>query len=226
MSGLKKNWKLILALLLLIAAALVYFLVYRAAQTQYENDKKSVENQIQMMQMLIQSTQERITASEASIEANRKYEPIQEQIEEASKAIDLSRAELYEKFPVELREEDQIMYVLYLEQLFGTEITFKFGSADLVTFLSDGAALGGLTLTVNYETTYQGFKDMITYLATDSRITSIRNSTLSYDHENDRAVGDLTLLCYLLQPDGYSTSEYIEPPVEAPEETGKPNIFH
>lgn len=226
MKALRKNWKLLLAILLLIAALLVFLLGYRSAREKFETEQKNIENQIQMMEMLLENTRARIAASHESVEANRKYEAIQEQLEEASAAIDLSRAELYEKFPIELREEDQIMYVLYLEQLFGTEIMFRFGSMDYVTILSDNAVLGGLTLTVNYETTYQGFKDMITYLATDSRITSIRNATIDYDVTNDKAVGDLTLLCYVIRPNGYDPGQYVEPNVEPPEETGKPVIFH
>ena len=223
MKALTRNWKAVLAVLLLIAALLVWFLAYRPAKTEFESKQANLTNELMLLQMQVASTQ---AYNEEVIRENKKYEPLIDALPDEIAKLERSEKELFAKFPAEIREEDQIMYVLYLEQLFGTEITFKFGSADLVTFLSDGAAIGGLTLTVNYETTYQGFKDMITYLATDSRITSIRNSTLSYDHENDRAVGDLTLLCYLLQPDGYSPSEYIEPPVETPEETGKPNIFH
>ena len=88
--------------------------------------------------------------------------------------------------------------------------------------LSDGATSGGLTLTVNYETTYQGFKDMIEYLSTDSRITSIQYCTLNYDDASDTATGTLTLLLYVMNSDlldGY------QPPVITEPDTGKPNLF-
>lgn len=163
-----------------------------------------------------------IISLQASIAENMRYADVQERIPEASAALEDSRLALYEKFPTELREEDQIMYVLYLEELFETEISFSFGTVAPVRMLSDGAILEGLTLTVNYETTYQGFKEMVDYLATDSRITSIQYATVDYDSENDTATGTLTLLCYIMDSD---LLEYEEPDVNKPQ-TGKPNILY
>lgn len=114
------------------------------------------------------------------------------------------------------------MYVLYLEELFETEISFSFGTVAPVQMLRDGAVLEGLTLTVNYETTYEGFKEMVDYLATDSRITSIQYATVDYDSENDAATGSLTLLCYIMDS---NLLEYEEPDVTEPQ-TGKPNILY
>ena len=79
-----------------------------------------------------------------------------------------------------------------------------------------------MTVSVNYETTYQGFKEMVDYLATDSRITSIQYATVDYDSENDTATGTLTLLCYIMDSD---LLEYEEPDVNKPQ-TGKPNILY
>ena len=113
------------------------------------------------------------------------------------------------------------MYVLYLESLFGTEINFAFSTPQPIVALRDGATLQGLTLTVNYETTYQGFKDMVTYLATDSRITSVQYASIQYDAEKDTATGEITLLLYLIDTD---LIEYLPPEVTNPE-TGKDNIY-
>jgi len=79
----------------------------------------------------------------------------------------------------------------------------------------------GLTLTVNYETTYKGFQDMINYLATDSRVTSVQYANIQYDAKNDKAIGQITLLLYLVDTD---LREYLPPEVFQPE-TGKDNIF-
>ena len=113
------------------------------------------------------------------------------------------------------------MYVLYLETIFGTEIQFAFSQSQPMMALSDGATLKGLTLTVNYETTYKGFQDMITYLATDSRVTSVQYADIQYDAINDKAVGTITLLLYLVESD---LVEYLPPEIFQPE-TGKDNIF-
>ena len=226
MKALKRNWKLLLAVVLILAAILIVVLVYLPARDQFNRDKDSVENNIRMWQMSAESARTKIAENQERIEQNRPFETIQDELEEAYTELDLSRSELYQKFPAILREEDQILYVLYLEQLFGTEIVFSFNPEEQRVRLSDGAILGDVPLTVNYETSYQGFKDMVTYLSTDSRITSIKNSVLAYDKANDRLLGNLTLLCYVLQPDAYDPSEYVEPDITPPEETGKPVIFH
>lgn len=207
MMQLKKYWKAIVAVVLLIAFALVlsnYFSERQAHQA--EVDKLETNNQ------MLQN----------KVDANMKYEGVQDQLEDASAQLMASRLELYQKFPVEMKEEDQIMYVLYLEKIFGTEIFFSFGQAQPMTVLKDGAKVMGLTLTVNYQTSYDGFKDMIDYLATDSRVTSVQFAQIQYDAATDTAVGTVTLLLYLIDSD---LLDYVSPEVNEPE-TGKDNIFN
>ena len=207
MKVLGKYWKILLAVVLAAASLLVYFRVYKAEELAYQTKTK----QLQTM----------ILALENSIRQNAKYVDIQDEVVEENAKIVASRLEMYEQFPVEMKEEDQIMYVLYLEKLFGTEIFFNFGVAQPMMALTDGSILVGLTLTVNYETTYKGFKDMLNYLSTDSRITSVQYANIQYDAQNDVAMGQITLLLYLLQtPEG----QYMPPDVAIPN-TGKDNIY-
>ena len=138
----------------------------------------------------------------------------------ATEQLEKSRLELYQKFPTELKYEDQIMYVVHLEALMDNEIQFRFGSVEPLLPLSD-ATLGGLTLTVNYQTNYEGFKEMINLVSSDPRFTSIRHATMQYDAENDIAAGSLTVLYYVLAS---GRLEYTQPDVTTPS-TGKPNIF-
>ena len=207
MKFLAKYWKVLLALVLVFAA--VYFYL-----TKYKVEKLAYEFQMSSLQM-------QITAMEKKIAENKQYADIQDELEEAKAELEASRLDLYQVFPVDMKEEDQIMYVLYLEKTFGTEIQFSFSRAAQITALRDGAKLMGLTLTVNYETTYQGFQDMVTYLATDSRITSVQYATIQYDAANDKATGTVTLLLYLLDSDAL---EYLPPDVFQPE-TGKDNLY-
>lgn len=207
MKTLKQNWKAIVALFLIIAAVLVYFMSYRPAKQQYENK----QNELSTM----------ITALQNTIAENLRYVDVQDKLPGATEQLEKSRLELYQKFPTELKEEDQIMYVVYLEDTFGTEIQFSFGTVEPLLPLSDGSTLCGLTLTVNYQTNYEGFKEMINYLASDERITSIQHATMEYDEPNDVAVGTLTLLCYVIDSE---LLEYMQPDVTTPS-TGKPNIF-
>ena len=207
MQQLKKYWKALVAVVLLIAFAMVFSNYLSESQAhRAEMDKLEANNQ----------------ALQNKVDANMKYEGVQDKLEDASAQLMASRLELYQKFPVEMKEEDQIMYVLYLEKIFGTEIFFSFGQAQPMTVLKDGAKVMGLTLTVNYQTTYDGFKDMIDYLATDSRVTSVQFAQIQYDAASDTAVGTVTLLLYLIDSE---LLDYVSPDVNVPD-TGKDNIFN
>ena len=207
MKFLKNNWKVLLALILLAAAALVY-MTYQEELTAHENEVK----QINTYNLSLQS----------KIKKNMKYADVQDELTAATAQLVASRLELYEKFPVEMKEEDQIMYSLYLEKQFGTEINFAFSKAQPIVGLRDGSQLMGLTLTVNYQTSYEGFQNMINYLATDSRITSVQFANIRYDAARDMAVGTVTLLLYLIDTD---LRDYVGPDVNIPD-TGKDNIFN
>jgi len=207
MKTLIRNWKVILALLLLVASAGVFFLIYRPEKQAYEAKSQQLTTMI--------------TTLQTTIAENLRYADKQEQLPAATDALAASRLELYKKFPTELKEEDQIMYVVYLEETFGTEIQFSFSTPEPIRTFSDGSTLMGLTLTVNYTTDYEGFKEMIDYLASDSRITSIQTASLDYDEANDVASGTLSLLCYIMDSE---LLEYTSPEVATPE-VGKENIF-
>lgn len=209
MKVLAKYWKVLIAIILLLVAAFLYMNVYKTEEAAYQSESQ----QLRTMIMALQS----------NIAENNRYADIQDELEEAKAEVKASRLELYQHFPVEMKEEDQIMYVLYLETLFGTEISFSFSEAQPIMALydEDGANLMGLLLTVNYETTYQGFQDMVNYLATDARITSVYEATIDYDADKDVAAGTVTLLIYLVDSE---MLEYLPPDVAKPE-IGKDNIF-
>lgn len=208
MKVLGKYWILLIALILVGAAVFLFFNTYRTEKLEHEVKLGQMETMIE--------------ALNKKIEKDIAYEDIQEQLEGKAEQLDASRLALYKNFPTTMLQEDQIMYVLYLESLFGTEIQFQFSSPVNLTTLSDGARLNGLLLEVNYSATYEGFKEMIDYLATDSRIVSIYEATISYNIYRDQASGTLKLLIYLM--DNYEGAEYVAPDIAVPE-TGKENIF-
>lgn len=207
MKFLGKYWKVLLALILVAAAVFVYM-------NKYQVEKNTFETKTQQLGMIIMTL-------ESKIQENMKYAEVQDQLEEAKLELEASRMDLYKAFPVEMKEEDQIMYVLYLETLFKEEIFFSFAQPIQLVTLQDGSNLQGLMMTVNYKTTYDGFQDMLTYLSTDSRVASVYESTITYDAENDVAQGYLTLIVYLLDTE---KMEYMPPDVAVPD-TGKDNIF-
>lgn len=209
MKALAKYWKALLALVLILVAAFFYFNKYKLEKMQYEA-------KVQQMQTMILTL-------ENNIQENLKYADIQDELEDAKAEIEASRQDLYKHFPVELKEEDQIMYVLYLETVFKEEIFFSFSEPAHLVQLHDGSALQGLEIVVNYETTYDGFQEMINYLATDSRIVSVQEATIEYDAKKDIAAGFVKLRLYLITSEDLREG-YLPPDVAIPE-TGKDNIF-
>lgn len=226
-----RNWKAVLSVLLLLVAVLVYVLGYRPRSEAYVMERDQLKTQI--------------TALQTTIVENEKYKDVQDQLEPAEAAIEESRAALYENFPADMKEEDQILYLLYLEKTLGTgskelgytqelhdiflqrfgsggDIEFSFGEITPIQDLSDGALLEGLNLTVYYHASYRDFKNMIHALATDERITSIQYATFNYDSEKKLLDGQMTLTLYLM-PSAQNT--YEEPGV-APPATGKTDIFN
>lgn len=229
MRAIKRNWKAVLAVFLVLAAVLVYFLGYRPRYSSYTAERAQLNSRITMLQ--------------TTIAENEKYKNVQDQLEPATEAIEESRASLYEKFPSEMREEDQLLYLLYLEKTLGTgenelgytqelhdifaqrfssDIEFSFGSVTPIQVMSDGAILEGLDLTVYYHASYADFKNMVHTLATDERITSIRYATFQYNEEEKMLDGQIVLTLYLLPSAG---KFYEEPGVPVPS-TGKTDIFN
>ena len=209
MRALGKYWMMIFGVLLLLAALTVYLFLYRPARREYDLQAEAIDMNISVQQ--IGSGQ------------NTQYAAVRDQLPEAADALEKSRDELYGIFPVELREEDQILYILELEELFGTEIDFDFGKIEPVAVFSDGACLMTLTLAINYETTYQGFKDMVEFLSNDSNITSVRYADMTYSSDDDALSGTVTIQRYLIDRTG---TEYQTPEIAVPDEIGKDNIFN
>lgn len=224
MKALARNWKAVLAFLLVLAALAVYFMGYKPKKEAYEQEKSQLNMQI--------------TALQNTIQENERYKDVKDLLPAELEKLDASRDGLYEVFPQEMKEEDQILYLLYLEEVFGGEFaelgftqslyetlgqnTFQFGEVQPIQMLSDGAALQALDITLTYNASYDGFKKMVNYLATDSRVTSIRFATFNYDPVGQTLGGQLALRLYLLDA---TDREYTRPEIANPG-TGKTNMFN
>ena len=205
MRVLGRIWKIILALVLLAAAVFVVWKIDLPQKVSYEIEKAALDVQIQSLQQ--------------QVIANAPYSKVDiELLEKEEDKLANSRLELYRKFPQEFRQEDQIIYVVWLEEMFGTEIQFEFGSAEPIAYMSDGSVLGGVQLTVNFDATYEAYKKMIETLSTDERVASVVSSAFNTYKAQDgttHAVGMLTLVHYLIvspQLEYYSPS-LVAPPV-------------
>lgn len=221
MNVFSKYWKALLAALLVAATAFLYLNVYATEKRAYEYDKELLNTSIMVLQK--------------NIADNRPYEGVQEQISEEREKLAASRLSLYNSLPVDVKQEDQIMYVLYLESVFGSEISFEFSEPMPVTTdelpngqLYDGSILKSVDLIVNYRSTYKGFQEMINYLAQDSRVVSIDKANIKYYPKQDLAVGYVKIKLYLLDTTNSVDPEirqYVKPEIINEPETGRENIF-
>lgn len=211
---LSKYWKALLALILAGAAAFLFVNVYQTEKRAYEYDKE-----------VLTST---ITHLQQNIATNTPYKDVQEEITAEREKLAASRLNLYNHLPVDVKQEDQIMYVLYLESVFGTEINFEFSEPTDIIELQDGSILKSVDLIVNYRSTYQGFQDMINYLAQDTRVVSIDKSNIKYYPKQDLAIGFVKIKLYLLDTTNSVDPEirkYVKPEIINEPETGVENIF-
>ena len=230
MRAIGRNWRLILAILLILAAVLIFFMMYKPAEEDYQRRAKTQRDMIATLSASIVAEEQDI---QRTVEENQKYAPLQDQLPAQLEQISESRSELYELFPAEMREEDQIVYVVYLEGLLkemeeelDNDIQFSFADFELRSPLSDNSAFGGITLAVNYVTHYDTFKKLVDYLASDDRITSVRFVTMDYFENYELLSGSLVLYLYMIEPYDYNSSQdYVEPEVPTPEDIGKVSIF-
>ena len=214
MKLLAKYWKVLIAIALLVTSVMVILEIYIPSKDAYEAETAQIQTMISVLQN--------------KIAEDMKYKDVQEQITQAKIDLKESRLDLYQHFPVELKEEDQIEYTLYLETLFGTEIFFDFGQVFPLTvdengndLLKDGSTLRAVLLTVNYHTNYDGFQEMVDFIARDDRIVSVYEATIKYYKKQDIAKGTLTLLLYVMDSEDL---KYYTPNIAIPE-TGKDNLY-
>ena len=160
-----------------------------------------------------------------------------EDVAAAMEQLEQDRATLYSNFPGGLKEEDQILYVMDLEDQLdmelmfgrtydslshseGRDINFAFGVVHPLIQLTDGSILCSVNIDIDFDMSYPEFKQMLRYLAQDERITSINYTKIDYDTANNRVVGYATLLYYYLESDA---NLYVEPDMNL--QPGKDNLF-
>lgn len=236
-----KYWKVLLAILLVIVAvlAVVFILVPQ---------NKVMETEFNMAGMMTEALQTRL---DAQLAENVQLAAIKDELpgarEEVAKSaedmaaameqLEQDRATLYSDFPGGLKEEDQILYVMDLEDQLdmelmfgrtydslshseGRDINFAFGVVHPLIQLTDGSILCSVNVDIDFDMSYPEFKQMLRYLAQDERITSINYTKIDYDAVNNRVVGYATLLYYYLESEA---NLYVEPDMNL--QTGKDNLF-
>ena len=89
MRFLGRYWKVLLSLIILIAAIIIFINGYQAEKIIHEAEV----NRLNTM----------ITSLQATVADNNRYTDVQEALPEATEDIKASRLDLYQKFPVEMK---------------------------------------------------------------------------------------------------------------------------
>ena len=214
MKFLSKYWKVLLSLLMLIIAGLLIWKVQIPQKLSYEMQKAMLTAQNDLLQMqMIENAQY------ANVDIDK--------VEQAKEVLNESRGKLYRKFDRALLEEDQLIYVVWLEENFGTEIEFQFGTPEVIAKLTDGSELGGVRMTVNFDAAYNDYKKMLEKLSTDPRFASIDSTVFeTYTDRNGvrKAHGYLTILHYYLDAQDENL-QYHEPGILEPP-SGKNDLLN
>lgn len=232
MSWIGRYWKVILAVILLIAAVVILVRMYFPERAAYEVQLGVAE----VMKTALESS------IDAQLEENRELEaikddidPAMKEVEKASKQLAEERDVLYGNFPGDLLEEDQILYVMDLEDILNMEVMFGreynnhvyTGQDNVFTFndkmglarLTDYAVVSYVPIKIDFDMPYDDFKGMLLFLGNDDRITSINYAKIDYDRSNGHVVGYATLMYYALDAVPY------EAPVIEGQESGKNDLF-
>lgn len=233
MSWIGKYWKVLLAVVLLIAAVLILVRMYFPEKAAYEVQVSMAEVLKTALQSSIQEQQEENRELAA---IKDEIGPALREVEAASEQLAEDRETLYGNFPGDMLEEDQILYVMDLEDILDMEVmfgrvydslsgsqsrdtVFEFGAPLQLRRLTDNSTLYYTSIKIDFDMPYEAFKQMLVYLANDERITSINYTKIDYDTVNGRVVGFATLMYYFLDAVPY------EAPVIDGQETGKRDLF-
>jgi len=198
-------------LLLMVLGILASIIAYRFVYQKKMEENARLESQLKTLQ-----TEE---ANLAELDANRPfYESEIERMNEDNK-------EILSHFPVDILPENEIMYVVAMEE--ENEVYFSdlaYGSAE--EYSTGYEARTGLTasdvvMTLSYQSTYQGLKDVITYTGGQDRRMVINTVSASYDRTTGNVSGSMTLDQYVVSG---TDAAYIPPYVPAIS-IGTDNIF-
>lgn len=138
-----------------------------------------------------------------------------------------------ERYPSDVRPEDLIMYADNLRQNYGLNInSITFGEPSSMLQLKgigqkgNGTGLISMTayrrtMTITCGISYQKLKDMLTYMNSTDRKTTLDSLTISYDSDTGELSGRAVLAQYFIASDNYAYS-----PTEVPQTAlGKSNLF-
>ena len=138
-------------------------------------------------------------------------------------------AEILSKFPAEIRLEDELLYVEYLESKLQYDIgSLSVGADYSIYSMSNGQTLCTQYITVPYKTNYEGFKSLVTFFNGENKTgdeypASIVQLSMAHNSNDGTISGSMILRRYYLVGAG---AEYVPPQIpDGMFDIGVDNIF-
>ncbi|MBE6543073.1 MAG: hypothetical protein E7675_01600 [Ruminococcaceae bacterium] len=204
--------KWIIAILLVAAGIISLWYVY-------ENQYKATVEENEKLRKDIKLYEATITNLDNAKLNEEKYKTETEKIK-------AEVAEMLSAFPVEIRIEDELLYVEYLEEQLKYDIgSLSIGADYSIYSMANGSTLCTQYVTIPYETTYEGFKNLVTFFNGENKTgeeypASIVQIGVSYNE--GKISGSMVLRRYYVVGQG----EYVPPKIpDGMFDIGTGNIF-
>lgn len=134
------------------------------------------------------------------------------------------RDELVERFPAEVKPENEIMYAVELEDLLEVQFSaLNYGAPIEIVPATNNAGLYAYNtpLVGNYTATYQGLKDIILHTAEQNDRMVVDSVTAAYDGITGNLIGNVTINMYAVS----GTEKIYQAPYVPAMNMGIDNIF-
>ena len=186
MKNILSKWGL--ALLLVVIGFVAVGYVYTGHYTDIIEENEKLEKQIQSYELNLKKLSEHKLNEEMYVS----------ETEKAMKEVE----EVLSNFPAEIKLEDNLLYVGYLEDKLGFAIsTLNVGANYSVYSMKNSTTLCAQYITVPYKTTYSGFKKLVNFFNGDDKTgenypASIVQISTSYNAETNTLQGTMILRRY------------------------------
>jgi len=198
-------------LLLIVAGVLICLGCYRFVYMKNVDEQAKLKSQLKTIQTEEQGL--------AELQANRSF------YESEIERMNAEDQEILAKFPVDILPENEIMYVVDMEEendISFSDISYGTASERSTGYESrTGLQAYDVEMSLSYLSTYQGLKDVILYTGGQDRRMVINTVTASFDRSTGNLSGAMTLNQYLIT----GTDAVYNPPYVPAMSIGTDNIF-
>ncbi len=194
--------KWIIAILLIVAGVATLMYAYNSSYILAIEENEKLQKEIKLYES-------QIAQLDSAKRNEEKYKTETEKLKaDVAKALSV--------FPAEIRIEDELLYVEYLEEQLKYDIgSLSIGADYSIYTMANGSTLCTQYVTVPYEATYEGFKAIVDFFNGENKTeeenpASIVQISVSYNAGDGSVKGTMVLRRYYVIGEG---AEYVPPKI-------------